>query len=222
MQELEQELLKVQPEKGPVSQVFLSLATARLNSRIRRDGLSSRELWTQRDQFTGKQFPVDDDIIIKNQMEARESNHTPSAVSKLRSSSNKSPGTVSVGGLVYLVSERSKLQARDKYLVTSINRNMCTLRKFTRHQFRKKEYEVPLNSVYPIVRDSEASRPTTSDSESDYYDDGIVEASVDEPDRAEEGEEAEEVVGEPVAESSTRPRRATSTPPWHSDYVMYR
>ena len=44
------ELLQLSPDGGPVSTtVTLALATANLNSRIRTDGLSAREVWTQRD-----------------------------------------------------------------------------------------------------------------------------------------------------------------------------
>ena len=52
---------------------------------------------------------------------------------------------------MYLIAERSKLEARGKYLVTSIDEDSCTLRKFTRHHFRKKEYVVAIHDVYPIV-----------------------------------------------------------------------
>lgn len=45
VQEMEMELLRIQPEKGPVSKVTLALATANTNSRVRHDGLSARELW---------------------------------------------------------------------------------------------------------------------------------------------------------------------------------
>ena len=223
VQELEQELLKIQPEKGPVSQVTLALATSALNSRIRRGGLSSRELWTQRDQFTGNQFPVEDEILIQNQFEARKKNHQPSARSKWRSSSSGPSTGVSVGALVYLVSERSKLQARDKYLVTSVSGDQCTLRKFTRQQFRNKEYQVPLHAVYPIVKHSvNPLPPSCIESSSDSDDDDIVAASeelgevVDGNKEEEESEDDEE----PLPGVCTRPRRANNPPPWHADYEM--
>ncbi len=177
VQELEQELLKIQPEKGPVSLVTLALATAATNARIRRDGLSSRELWTQRDQITGQQFPVDDQVVILNQSKSRHDNHIPSAMSKYhpsRSRSHNASSNIQVGGLVYLIADRSKLQAREKYLVTSIEKDHCTVRKFTRQQFRKKEYHVPLRDVYPIVNNLtvSATAPDVSSSESD--DDWVV------------------------------------------------
>ena len=222
VQELEQELLKMQPEKGPVSQVTLALATSAMNSRVRRDGLSSRKLWTQRDQFTGNQFPVSDEALIQSQASAREKNHTSSALSKLHPSSRKVPSGVSVGDLVYLVGERSKLQGRDKYLVTSIQNDSCTVRKFTRQQFRKKEYVVPLLDLYPIVAhtfDTPPAEESSSDSDEevtlneDEHQDSPGVADV-------EDEEVEENVDAPEAGIVLRPRRETKCPAWHSDYDM--
>ena len=46
IEELGLELLSLNPEGGPMSKVTLALATANINSRIRRDGLSAREVWT--------------------------------------------------------------------------------------------------------------------------------------------------------------------------------
>ena len=56
--ELEQELLRQDPLGGPVTDLALATATAPLNSRIRSCGLSAREIWTQRDQFSNKQIPL--------------------------------------------------------------------------------------------------------------------------------------------------------------------
>ena len=175
IQELEQEILKIQPDRGPVTSVTLALATAATNSRVRRDGLSSQELWTQRDQITGQQFPIDDQVIISNQSASRHDNHLPSAKSKHRPSRFCNPSNpIRVGGLVYLIADRSKLQARDKYLVTAIQKDHCTIRKFTRHQFRKQEYRVPLADVYTLSNDSSVPVPVVDSSSSDSDDDHVA------------------------------------------------
>ncbi|XP_014678553.1 PREDICTED: uncharacterized protein LOC106818350 [Priapulus caudatus] len=59
VQELEDELLRQQPGGGPVPLLTLSVAVARLNSRIRGRGLSSREMLTAAGgtQFTNAQLP---------------------------------------------------------------------------------------------------------------------------------------------------------------------
>ena len=57
IRELGLECLNINPEGGPLSIATLAMATANLNARIRGGGLSAREVWTQRDQITGKQLP---------------------------------------------------------------------------------------------------------------------------------------------------------------------
>ena len=49
IEELGLEILHISPEGEPISNLTLVLPTANMNSSIRQDGLSSRELWTQRD-----------------------------------------------------------------------------------------------------------------------------------------------------------------------------
>ena len=67
--ELEEEILRQTPNGGPISTLTLAVATSRLNSRLRSYGLSARELWTQRDQFTIEQLPISDrEIILKQQV----------------------------------------------------------------------------------------------------------------------------------------------------------
>ena len=77
--ELEEELLKQEPTGGPVwSQLGLVVAVARLNSRIRYSGLSARELWNQRSQFTHEQLPISDRVNLIRQHTLRKLNHTSS------------------------------------------------------------------------------------------------------------------------------------------------
>ena len=80
--ELEEELIRQEPGGRPVSAVGLALATARLNSRLRLPGLSSRELWTQRNQFTHEQLLLSDYNLILGKHEQRSTNHAFSEKSK--------------------------------------------------------------------------------------------------------------------------------------------
>ena len=226
VQEMEMELLRIQPEKGPVSKVTLALATANTNSRVRRDGLSARELWTQRDQLTGSQLPFDDEALKRSQVTSRQDNHKFSSACKARGRGPNHP-VISVGDLVYLVSERSKTQARDKYLVTSISGDTCTVRKFTRTQFRRKEYSVPLTGVYPIV--GSAINPSfahddsdsSSDSDEDVHEPVVVAqpAPVEAEEAVEENVDVEEVQRD-GNRYNLRSRQDTKRPAWHKDYVM--
>uniref|UniRef100_A0A8W8MCY0 Uncharacterized protein n=1 Tax=Magallana gigas TaxID=29159 RepID=A0A8W8MCY0_MAGGI len=89
--ELEEEILRQEPGGGPVSQLSLSTAVTRLNSRIRDGGLSAREMYIQRNQFTHEQLSMcDKDIIVQKQAQ-RDSNHTSGALSKANSKGPRPP-----------------------------------------------------------------------------------------------------------------------------------
>ena len=61
-----------EPGGRPVNVVGLATATARLNSRPRLSySLSSRELWTQRNQFTLEQLPLSDYNLMVGKQEQR-------------------------------------------------------------------------------------------------------------------------------------------------------
>lgn len=175
--EMATELLHIAPNGGPVSPLTLSLATANINTRIRRDGLSAREIWTQRDQVTGEQLPLEDRELIQNQHLSRLQNHHPSARSKAHGKTDTPTPQITVGDLVYLIHDRTKLQARDKYIVMSISGQTCKIRKFTKQQLRGRLYEVPLCECYCIQSNVTASRPNQPirglEAESESDDDSI-------------------------------------------------
>ena len=122
VQELELELLQRDPHGGPVCPVVISVATATLNSRIRSRGLSAREMWTQRDQFSNIQFPLSDYDLISQQQSLRKANHPSSEKSKVPLAQMASSPSVAIGDLVYLCCERNKSRGR---LFTSIDGAWC-------------------------------------------------------------------------------------------------
>ena len=160
------ELLKLHPEGCPVTPVLLAHAVANMNSRIRRDRLSAREIWTQRDQMTGEPLPIVDRDIILRQNAARKKNHLPSAKSKASGKPFPSTSPITTGDLVFLKGDKDKTKVREKYLVIAMdNGKMCHLRKFTSSQFRSKVYVVPITDCYPIQSTTSAplyppQRPT--------------------------------------------------------------
>jgi len=80
VQELEIELLRLDALGSALSEVTLAVATANVNFRIRSRGLSSRELWYQRDHFTNRQLPMSDEELITKQHNQRLINHPRSPV----------------------------------------------------------------------------------------------------------------------------------------------
>ena len=148
--ELEEELLRQYPGGGPVSELGLAIANARLNSRLRGQGLSSRELWTQHNQFTNEQIPMNDLHHILAKHQARQTNHQFSEKAKggLRPSTPAIP--FRVGDLVYVKSDRDKSRARDRYVVVSIDGEWCFIKKLAGSQLRATSYKVQLSECYSV------------------------------------------------------------------------
>ena len=83
VQELDGEIAHQQPQGGAITHVTPAVATAVLNFRVRGRGLSAREMWTQRDQYTSEQMPVSDHMLITEQHLLRTTNHTHGELSKI-------------------------------------------------------------------------------------------------------------------------------------------
>ena len=170
VRELEDELLRQQPMGGPVTSLVLSLATSSLNTRIRSRGLSSREMWSQRDQFSNQQIPFSDIQMIQSQHQLRSANHPYSEKSKAPNSSAAPITPVEVGDIVYLYSDHSKLRARNRYLVTSVDSMWCNIRTFTGSQLRARSYRIKRSECYKVPSQWEHSihrrqSPETDDSD---------------------------------------------------------
>ena len=189
IEELGNEILRLSPEGGPISHTTLALATSLCNSRIRREGLSSLELWTQRDQITGDQLTISDSKVIKNQSDSRKMNHITSAISKFKGKHISNDPGLTVGSLVYVRKEREKTQARCKYIIVSIDGEWCKISKFVKSQIRAKQYKVKLSEIYPISLNilSQPHVPTIS---RDYSDSESCEDS----EEIESCEDSEEIV----------------------------
>ena len=122
IQELEDELLRLDSPGGPITPSQLSIAIARLNARIRLHGLSASEIFTRRNQFTGEQLNNDDSALIKSQHSYRTENHDPSYRSQIPSSYQHcrtylQQPILLEGSIVYLKNDRSKMASRDMYMI---------------------------------------------------------------------------------------------------------
>ncbi len=166
VQEVISELLRHDPLGGPVSQVTLAAATANLNSRIRSRGLSAREMWTQRDQFSNQQMPFEDHDMIVKQNQQRVANHPHSEKSKAPTAKFRTPQHIVVGDLVYLHSDRNKTRARDRYLVVEIDGLFCNIKKFVGSQLRNASYRVKTAECYRVPSEFVDTPITQNDEDS--------------------------------------------------------
>ena len=156
VQELQAEIVRMEPNCSAVTPLMLSVATARLNTRVRGRGLSAREMLLQRDQFSHGQLPVDDRELILQQHATRMANHPHSMRSKAPSGHVPTPPHLQPGDLVYLYSDRDKSKARDRYMVSSVEGDWCNIRKFAGNQLRRTSYRVRTGDCY-VVRGQPAA-----------------------------------------------------------------
>ncbi|KAK3715326.1 hypothetical protein QZH41_001665 [Actinostola sp. cb2023] len=113
-------------------------------------GLSAREMWMQRDQFSNHQVALSDQELVHKQHDLRNANHPYSEKSKAPLKKAIDAPQVKIGDLVYLYSDRNTSCSRDRYLVTSTEGVWCNIRKFTGPQHRKTSYCVKSGKCYKV------------------------------------------------------------------------
>ena len=235
IQELEQEILRHDPRGGPVTSFQLSVIVSQLNSRIRHSGMSAREMLCQRDQFKNTQLPVHDRTIALDQHQRRLDNHSASASSKAAGRPPRPTEHISIGDLVYLYCDRNKNAGRNRYLVVSINKPWCKLRKFVGNQLRATSYKVRLAECYkPVEPTSDRIVYDYDSSDTDVASDQInqqqtlpdesleIPAEISTPSYPSDEEQdppADTSVTAP--ESSNRPTRSHTAPGHLKDFVLY-
>ena len=58
---------------------------------------------------------------------------------------------VRLGSLVYVKGDGDKTKPRERYMVTKVEGNMCTILKLQKEKFQKKEYHLKLTEVFPVT-----------------------------------------------------------------------
>ncbi|KAK3108433.1 hypothetical protein FSP39_007884 [Pinctada imbricata] len=125
---------------------------------MRSCGLSVRELFTQRNQFTHEQLPLSDRDIIGHKADNRDSNHISSALSKSHMKGPLQKALISVGDLVYLYSDKEKTKARPRYIVVNTNEDWCYIKKFIGNQLRSSSYKIKQSECYRVPCESSPKR----------------------------------------------------------------
>ena len=148
--ELHAEINKIHQSNHKINELILAESLSNLNSRIRSTGLSAKEIWFQRDQFTGQQLPLDDRNIIQNKYKERIKSHHPSARYQARGKEQGLYTYVKKGDLVYLNSERDKTKPRDRYIVVDNKGEDLKVQKFVGSQIRSRIYTVKKGDIIKV------------------------------------------------------------------------
>ena len=166
-------MLKQDPTGGPVSDITLAVATARLNARIRTRGMSSREMLFQRDQFTNSQIPVSDMELITEQHETKLRNHKYSEKSKAPHKDFRPQANVDIGDLVYLHTDRDKTKSRDRYIIVNSDNDWIYVRKFVGKQLRNASYKIKRSECYKVPSNLQSYNVPISSHDNDTNSDQI-------------------------------------------------
>jgi hypothetical protein len=150
IREITSEILRANPEGGPLTESQLAVVINQLNSRIRNRGLSAWEILNQRNQYTGEQMDIDDLKLSEVQSQLRAANQAASAKHKARGRPPAENAVIQKGSLIYIKSDKEKHKARERFLVTEVTEDSCTVQKFVKSQLRAKKYQLKLSEVYPV------------------------------------------------------------------------
>ena len=171
-----EELAKLQPTGGAVSELTLAMAMSALNSKIRNSGFSSTEVITKRDMLTGTPLDISDEVLIGKKQEERKKNHQSSATYKARGKTVPVVPDIKCGDLIYIYQDREKGQCRDGYIVFKSDEEYVWCQKLVGNQLRAKKYRVKLTDVIAV------SKPTVVTSPSEHEHEPVcTEAEVEHP-----------------------------------------
>ena len=150
VRELIREIQVLSPEGGKISITTLSEAVANLNARIRAPGLTAHEIYTRREQMTGKLLDIDDIKLILDQHQRRCDHHKASEKNKSNSKPPHPAAVLEIGDIVYLYDDRSKLIARPRYLVVGFEDEFCLVRRLCEKMMGAKSYKVKPRECYKV------------------------------------------------------------------------
>ena len=150
IRELREQIIRLSPTRGPISEATLARAISHLNALIRYSGKSALELWMSRDQASGLNIQLNDSDLSNSQHSARTQSHPSSASYSSRNGKAKPIPQFKVGDMVFVRSDRSKSKARDSYVITAVNKeqHIATIQKFPMSNFRHHPIEVSMQNLY--------------------------------------------------------------------------
>ena len=123
IRELREQITKLAPHGGPISDAMLARATSHLNSLVRYSGRSAGEVWLSRDQITGDNILVNDLELSDTQFNARQGSHLSSARYSSRNGPSLSLPKFQTGDMVFVKTDRFKSKVRDSYYIIKTNEN---------------------------------------------------------------------------------------------------
>ena len=167
IQELEKEIKRLSPDAGAISAGLLAVAVCNTNSRVRKCGLSAKEILTKREHYSGNPLNFSDEEISSNRYESRIKNHRSSEKSKASGALPAKEAEVVIGDIVHVKNEGTKHKAREFYLVVAVDheQSSANIQKFCGNTLRQRQYTVKLNEIYRAAANFGSSQQNEAEDE---------------------------------------------------------
>ena len=152
--EFHKESLRLKPDGGMLSEIERATITRNMNQRIRKSGLSSKEICFKRDVINNTEKTINDKDLAEDIIKDRKRRH--------RQTDQKPTHSIEIGHNVFLRNGKSKLKARELFRVTDIfskdNEPWAIIQKHN-SQFRSKKYEVKISELLLLPGQVEENLP---------------------------------------------------------------
>jgi hypothetical protein len=149
IRELEQEIVRLHPEGGLLSDSDIQVVLKVLNNRIRNRGFTAQEIMFQRELSTGNPLSMNDENLAKTQFEYRSANHEVSARTKVPFGITRTEFYPKPGTLVFIKDAGDKHSARDRYMVMKTDEHHAYVRKLT-DKFQSKLIPVKSHQIFSV------------------------------------------------------------------------
>ena len=150
--ELEQELVRLEPDGRQVTNTTIQIAVQNLNKKLRRNGkISAFDIFFNRDGTTGEKLDLDYDKLKKDQIDNRNL-HNQRHNSKIKTPTETKPQPIPGDIVIPITQKHDKHKARDMFFVTSSEDNTVKMQKIihshsTGSNIRQKVYTTASHRV---------------------------------------------------------------------------
>ena len=155
-QEILKEILRHTNDSGPVSQTQLTMILKNVNSRVRSNGLTPKEILLRREYTNNKPIDVNDDFLSRKQLENRKLSAESSRKNKAKNHSPSPAQSFSIGDLVFLREVHNKNSPRELYIIEDREDGYFLIRKL-KQRLRSKLYRALPDEMIPAP----STPPTT-------------------------------------------------------------
>ena len=120
VKEIQKEILRLKHSPGPITPTELMLVLKNVNSRVRQNSLTPKEMLYRRDILSSQPINIDDDNIISKQTERRKKSSEASNKHKSKFKKKTEHQSFNLGDLVMLREGHNKAKPRDTFIVDSL------------------------------------------------------------------------------------------------------